>query len=177
MITLQEVANVASVLIGKPVDAALAKLYLTDGLRLVTTKYPTACPIRCTRVECSEENQAYSIPNHLGVYKVYRDKQRYFEYSVEQEGITFSHKGEYQVYYYSSFSGELSWEESIPIAAEYESELCKYVAFCVLRSDDPSNRVADRLVEEFYENCDAIHRSISGQFRRKSIPLQAPRWR
>lgn len=175
--TLQEVTDVASILVGKQIDVALAKIYLTEGLRLITTKYPTACPIKCVRLVCEEAEELCPLPGHQGVYKVYCNKQRYPDYSLENGGIRFSHPGEYQVYYYSSFSGELSQSESVPVATEYDSELCKYVAFSVLRADDPSNRVADRLIDEFYENCTAIHQSISGRWKRKPGILTTPRWR
>lgn len=175
--TLQEVTDVASILVGKQIDVALAKIYLTEGLRLVTTQYPTACPVKCIRIVCDEAEKIYPMPHHLGIYKIYRNKQLYMEYRLDDTGICFSHEGDYQVYYYSAFSGELSETESIPVAVEYDSELCKYVAFSVLRADDPSNRVADRLIDEFYDNCAAIHKSISARLKRKPKPLEAPEWR
>lgn len=175
--TLQEVTDVASILVGKQIDTALSKIYLTEGLRLVTTQYPTACPVKCIHMICDEAEAIYPMPNHLGVYKVYRNKQLYPEFRLEESGICFSHEGDYQVYYYSSFSGELSETEAVPVAVEYESELCKYVAFSVLRSDDPSNRVADKLIEEFYDNCSAIHKSILGRVKRHPKSLATPDWR
>ena len=175
--TLQEVTDVASILIGKQVDIALAKIYLTEGLRLLIAKYETACPIKCLSVECTEKNTPYPMPGHRGVYKIYRDKQRYFDYQCDERGLSFQHDGSYLVYYYSVFSGEFSEEESVPVAPEYDSELCKYVAFSVLRADDPSNRLADSLIEEFYENCAAIHHSLAKRQRTKPVPIRKPQWR
>ncbi len=175
--TLQEVTDVASILIGKQVDTALAKIYLAEGLRLMIAKYDTVCPVKCINIVCDDEQISHPMPKHRGIYKIYRDKQRYFEYECDENGLRFSHKGNYLVYYYSVFSGELSPEESIPVAPEYDSELCKYVAFSVLRVDDPSNRLADSLIEEFYENCSAIHQSMARRQRPKPSPIQKPRWR
>ena len=175
--TLQEVTDVASVLVGKQVDTALAKHYLYEGLRLMIAKYDTACPVKCLRIQCSEENTVLPMPKHRGIYKIYRNKQRYYEYQCDEEGILFSDTGEYLVYYYSVFSGEVAFSEPIPIAPEYDSELCKYVAFSVLRQDDPSNRLTDSLIEEFYENCAAIHRSIRSRHRRNPKPIGKPSWR
>lgn len=175
--TLQEAANIASVLIGKQVDRALAKIYLQEGLRLLIARYPSICPVKCVHISCTEAEEFYPLPKNRGIYKVYRNKQRYTGYETDERGVSFFEPGDYQVYYYSVFSGELSAEEPIPSAPEYDSELCKYVALCVLRADDPSNRIADKLIEEFYENCAAIHKSISGRRTMKTEPLPACRWR
>ncbi len=175
--TLQEVADVASVLVGKQVDLSLANLYLSEGLILTQAKYPTACPITCVTLETNDSHTRHPLPHNNGVYKVYFNKKRTFEYDVDEYGIRFFYPGEYQVYYYRTFTGKLSHEEPVPIAPEYEAELCKYVAFSVLRADDPSNRVADRLVEEFYDNCTAIHQSMSARGRNYRRPLAVPRWK
>ena len=175
--TLQEVTDVASILIGKQVDISLAKIYLTEGLRLMFAKYDTACPIKCLSVECAETDTPYPLPKHRGIYKIYRDKHRYFDYQCDERGLSFSEPGSYLVYYYSVFSGELAVEESIPVAPEYDSELCKYVAFSVLRADDPANRLADTLIEEFHGNCTAIHESIAKRQRKRPTPIETPGWR
>ena len=88
--TLQEVTDVASVLVGKQIDTALSKIYLIEGLRLVTTRYPTACPVKCIRIACDVAQTIYQMPDHLGIYKVYRNLQRYQEYSLEESGICFA---------------------------------------------------------------------------------------
>ncbi|MBQ7951011.1 MAG: hypothetical protein IJ278_04760 [Clostridia bacterium] len=175
--TLKEIADVASVLIGKQIDTSLANIYLTEGLLLLTAQYPTACPVKCVRVIVSDPETPVSIPQNKGIYKIYREKSRYLEYHLDEIGLFVSHQGEYLVYYYQGFSGRLSENENIPVAPEYEGELCKYVAFSVLRSDDPSNRLADKLVEEFYDNCAAIHSSMTKKARRKPASIQAPKWR
>lgn len=175
--TLQEVADVASILVGKQIDTAQAKIYLTEGLRLLMAKYETVCPVKCIRIECQAVRTPYPIPKHRGIYKIYRDKQLYFDYQCDEEGLSFLDTGSYQVYYYSVFSGELSDREPIPAACEYDSELCKYVAFSYLRADDPSNRLCDQLIEEFYDNCGAIHKSIGSRRIKRRKPLETPRWR
>ncbi len=175
--TLKEITDVASVLIGKQIDMPLANLYLTEGLLLLTAQYATACPIKCVRVMVKDEKEGVLIPQNKGIYKIYREKKRYLEYRLDETGLFVSQEGEYLVYYYQGFSGRLSENENIPVAPEYEGELCKYVAFSVLRSEDPSNRLADKLVEEFHDNCAAIHSSMTKKVRRKPTPIQAPKWR
>ena len=175
--TLKEITDVASVLIGKQVDTALANLYVTEGINLITTRYSTACPIKCITITCNNPKDPKYLPNNRGIYKIYRNKQLYADYRMDETGLFFSHEGEYTVYYYSAFFGKLSEAEPVPVSAEYEAELCKYVAFSVLRADDPSNRLADKLVEEFYDNCAAINQSILGRLRRKPLPILAPKWR
>lgn len=175
--TVKEVCDVSSVLIGKQIDTALANLYLTEGISLMTTRYPTACPIKRVEISCKNPKESCELPHHRGVYKIYREKRRIFDYRLDETGLYFSLPGDYTVYYYSGFSGKLSEGESLPVSPEYEAELCKYVAFSVLRADDPSNRLADSLIEEFYDNCSAIHRSIQGRVKRRNRPIAAPSWR
>lgn len=175
--TLQEVTDVASVLIGKPVDTALANRYLNEGLRLLIARYPTACPVKCLRVLWQADGDPYPMPPHRGIYKIYRNKQLYQDYRLDEEGLFLNREGEYQVYYYSTPQGLVAEGEQIPSAPEYDSELCKYVAFSVLRSDDPSNRLADRLIEEFYDNCAAIHKSLQGRLKKPYSPFPTPTWR
>ncbi len=175
--TLQEVTDVASVLIGKSVDTALANRFLNEGLRLLIARYPTACPIKCLRVLWQADTDPYPMPPHRGIYKIYRNKQLYGDYRLDEEGLYLNREGEYQVFYYSAPQGLVAEGEPIPSAPEYDSELCKYVAFSVLRADDPSNRLADRLIEEFYDNCAAIHKSLQGRLRKPSAPLPTPTWR
>lgn len=175
--TLQDVTNVASVLVGKPVDSPLANRFLNEGIRLLIARYPTACPIKCLRVLWQSDGDPYPMPAHRGIYKVYRNKQLYGDYRLDEEGLFLNREGEYQVYYYSAPQGFVAEGERIPTAPEYDSELCKYVAFSVLRSDDPTNRLADRLIEEFYDNCAAIHQSLQGRMRIPRSPLPTPKWR
>ena len=175
--TVKEITDVASVLIGKQIDTSLANLYVTEGLRLMTTRYPSACPIKCVQISHKNKKEPCVLPKHLGIYKIYREKKRYVDYRLDETGLFLSHEGDYTVYYYGAFSGKVAEGENIPVSPEYESELCKYVAFSVLRADDPSNRLADKLIEEFYDNCAAIHQSITGRVRRKLHPISAPKWR
>ncbi len=174
---LQEVVDVASVLIGKPVDTALANRFLNEGIRLLIARYHTACPIRCLHILWQTDTDPYPMPPHRGIYKVYRNKQLYRDYQLDEEGLFLNREGEYQVFYYSTPKGLVAEGEKIPTAPEYDSELCKYVAFSVLRSDDPTNRLADRLIEEFYDNCAAIDQSLQGRMRKPNVPLPAPTWR
>lgn len=175
--TLQEVTDVASVLIGKSVDTALANRFLNEGIRILIARYPTACPIKCLRVLWQADTDPYPMPSHRGIYKIYRNKQLYGDYRLDAEGLYLNREGEYQVYYYSAPQGLVTEGEQLPIASEYDSELCKYVAFSVLRTDDPSNRLADRLIEEFYDNCAAIHKSLQGRLKKPASPISAPTWR
>ena len=84
--TLQEVTDVASVLIGKSVDTALANRFLNEGLRLLIARYPTACPIKCLRVLWQADTDPYPMPAHRGIYKIYRNKQLYGDYRLDEEG-------------------------------------------------------------------------------------------
>lgn len=158
--TLKEVTDTASVLIGKKIDIALSSKIVWECMVNLTALFSSACKIAQTNIECTDLNTYYEIPDNCGIIKVMLSNFEYKSYEYNQLGIRFLDIGTYLIYYYDANILAPEENDELPVNKRYHLEICKYLAFSILQISDPSSKVADNLIDEFFTNTKAINESL-----------------
>ena len=174
--TINEINESASLLIGKPIDGEFAKNIIFECVNIITSLFEHSCPVRSVEIECEDEAVTYPVPKNRGIYKVLEDGKVFKEFEFSVLGIKFYSAGIYQVYYFDSdiCCGDVNSELSIN--AEFHPEIIKYLAYKALQMKDPSSRILENLLNEFFTNIKVINLAISGKaYKNTFIPARI--WR
>ena len=163
--TLREVTDTASVLIGKKIDITTANKIVWECLTNLTALYSSACKIGHCDMNCIDLNTYFEVPSNCGIIRVIFESSEYKGYEYNELGIRFLDKGIFTIYYYDATIADIEESVELPINQRYHMEICKYLAFSILQIADPSSRVADKLIEEFFDNTKAIDKSMDKKKR------------
>jgi hypothetical protein len=131
----------------------------------LTALYRSACKIGHIDIECADLNTYFEIPQNCGIIKIIFEGTEYKGYEYGELGIRFLDKGIFTIYYYDATIPNIEESVELPINKRYHMEICKYLAFSILQIADPSSKIANKLIEEFFENTRAIDKSLDKKKR------------
>jgi hypothetical protein len=174
--TLREVTDTASIIINKRIDAVIASKIVWECMVNLTALYSSACKISNTNISCTDSSTYYELPDNCGIIKVMFENKDYKGYEYNELGIRFLDIGEYKIYYYDATIPNIEEGTELSINKRYHMEIAKYLAFSILQIQDPSSRLADKLLEEFFINTKEIDKSLN-KIKKLSSIIPSRIWR
>lgn len=167
--TLKEITDTASIIINKRIDIAIASKIVWECMVNLTALYSSACKTSYIDIACIDSSSYYELPDNCGIIKVIYENEEYKGYEHNELGIRFLDIGTFKIYYYDATIPNIEEEIELPINKRYHMEIAKYLAFSILQIQDPSSRLADKLLEEFFINTKEIDKSLNKRKKLSSI--------
>lgn len=176
--TSNEIRVDAQLLTGLQIESITGFIWVKDAVRYIVRKHPLAAPkktVEYTSDGTYENGSTYSFPEELIQFeKVTKHGSRrpianpYYE--CEQEGITFFHKGDFDITYRYMPADPQTVDSDLPIPDRY-AEPIKYYLASRMRSriygqGDPDSQVYDQLFWSHLDDMDASTDLGNRRYRR-----------
>lgn len=176
--TSNEIRVDAQLLTGLQIESITGFVWVKDAVNYIVRKHPLAAPkktVEYTSNGTSESGATYEFDEELiQLEKITRHNSRrpisppYYE--CDQDGVTFYHKGDFDISYRYMPDAPQTVDSALPIPDRY-AEVIKYYLASRMRSriyghGDPDSQVYDQLFWSHLDEMDAATELANKRYRR-----------